>query len=221
MPTKFRSGGVQNSWDLYPGPSTAPNKLNDLPLPRDAPAKKLSRSLKHGSSYENHRLGEGNKGYELLKLAGWTDGQGLGAREQGIAEPVGTIHSKGKRGVGHGDVSIIEGKPKRQKQSKSVASSQQQALDEQREAMLEQLREERLREAYFAVRVWGLGHALITYLIVDRRKAEEEDQRVKGIAKHLYNSFRDDYDADVLMRVKEKKAMETSSKNPLFDWSID
>lgn len=41
-----------------------------------------------------------NKGFQLLKKAGWTEGTGLGAYEQGRLEPIEPDVKKNKRGLG-------------------------------------------------------------------------------------------------------------------------
>ena len=40
------------------------------------------------SDYSTHKLTEDNVGYQLLQKAGWSQGTGLGAREDGIIVPV-------------------------------------------------------------------------------------------------------------------------------------
>lgn len=42
-----------------------------------------------------------NVGFQLLKKAGWTEGSGLGAKEQGRAEPIATFQQKGNLGLGY------------------------------------------------------------------------------------------------------------------------
>lgn len=42
-----------------------------------------------------------NLGFQLLKKAGWTEGSGLGAQEQGMAEPVAAFQQKGNLGLGY------------------------------------------------------------------------------------------------------------------------
>lgn len=45
-------------------------------------------------------IDRGNLGYKLLSKAGWQEGQGLGASEQGIAAPLAVTHHKGNTGLG-------------------------------------------------------------------------------------------------------------------------
>ena len=40
------------------------------------------------SDYAKHKIDESNIGYQMLKNAGWTEGQGLGSNEDGITAPV-------------------------------------------------------------------------------------------------------------------------------------
>lgn len=40
------------------------------------------------SDYAKNKIDESNIGYQLLKNAGWTEGQGLGSNEDGITAPV-------------------------------------------------------------------------------------------------------------------------------------
>eukprot|EP00873_Tetraselmis_striata_P001893 jgi/Tetstr1/422157/TSEL_013011.t1 len=42
-------------------------------------------------------------GFKLLKKAGWKEGRGLGAAQQGVAKPLDAWHNKGKRGIGAAD----------------------------------------------------------------------------------------------------------------------
>lgn len=38
--------------------------------------------------HKDYKLGDTNKGFKLLKNAGWTEGQGLGAKASGIVTPL-------------------------------------------------------------------------------------------------------------------------------------
>ena len=40
------------------------------------------------SDYREHKLTEENVGYQMLKKAGWTEGAGLGSKEEGIVAPI-------------------------------------------------------------------------------------------------------------------------------------
>lgn len=40
------------------------------------------------SDYKDHKLTESNVGFQLLQKAGWTEGQGLGEKEDGIKDPI-------------------------------------------------------------------------------------------------------------------------------------
>jgi hypothetical protein len=46
-------------------------------------------------------ISRANVGYRLLKKAGWTEGTGLGAQEQGAAEPIQAFQQKGSLGLGY------------------------------------------------------------------------------------------------------------------------
>lgn len=46
-------------------------------------------------------IARSNVGFQLLKKAGWTEGSGLGAKEQGRAEPIATFQQKGNLGLGY------------------------------------------------------------------------------------------------------------------------
>ncbi|KAL4420472.1 hypothetical protein ABPG75_010128 [Micractinium tetrahymenae] len=45
-------------------------------------------------------IARSNVGFQLLKKAGWREGAGLGAQEQGMAEPVAPFQQKGNLGLG-------------------------------------------------------------------------------------------------------------------------
>lgn len=45
-------------------------------------------------------IGKANIGYKLLERAGWSEGQGLGAGNQGMQEPLKAEAHKGRRGLG-------------------------------------------------------------------------------------------------------------------------
>jgi splicing factor 4 len=40
------------------------------------------------SDYKEHKLEESNVGFQLLQKAGWTEGQGLGEKGDGIVDPI-------------------------------------------------------------------------------------------------------------------------------------
>ena len=40
------------------------------------------------SDYREHKLTEENVGFKMLKKAGWTEGSGLGSKEEGIVAPI-------------------------------------------------------------------------------------------------------------------------------------
>lgn len=40
------------------------------------------------SDYKEHKLTEENVGFKLLQKAGWTEGSGLGVKEDGITAPI-------------------------------------------------------------------------------------------------------------------------------------
>ena len=40
------------------------------------------------SDYKEHKLDESNIGFRLLQKAGWTEGEGLGEKQDGITAPV-------------------------------------------------------------------------------------------------------------------------------------
>ncbi|KAL4436390.1 hypothetical protein ABPG77_009952 [Micractinium sp. CCAP 211/92] len=57
----------------------------------------VSRAPREGVRYGITRS---NVGFQLLKKAGWREGAGLGAQEQGMAEPVAPFQQKGNLGLG-------------------------------------------------------------------------------------------------------------------------
>jgi splicing factor 4 len=76
-------------------------------LPPDELEKFLEKvqALKEGrdpdfSDYAKYKLGEDNIGYQLLQKAGWSDGLGLGAKEDGRTVPV----NKGKQSLDNSGV---------------------------------------------------------------------------------------------------------------------
>ena len=40
------------------------------------------------SDYKEHKITEENIGFKMLQKAGWTEGAGLGAKEEGITAPI-------------------------------------------------------------------------------------------------------------------------------------
>ena len=44
-----------------------------------------------------------NVGYQLLQKAGWQEGQGIGAYQQGRAIPLAAYHQQARHGIGAGD----------------------------------------------------------------------------------------------------------------------
>jgi len=48
----------------------------------------LRNPQKDLSDYAKNKIDESNIGYQMLKNAGWTEGQGLGSNEDGITAPV-------------------------------------------------------------------------------------------------------------------------------------
>ena len=40
------------------------------------------------SDYKEHKITEKNVGFQLLQKAGWTEGSGLGVKEDGITAPI-------------------------------------------------------------------------------------------------------------------------------------
>ncbi|KAF8071329.1 hypothetical protein HT031_001412 [Scenedesmus sp. PABB004] len=87
-----------------------------LPPASDAaPAARHRRGGAHGAAHPAHPaapsaigasarrpIDRGNVGYRLLQKAGWTEGRGLGAAEQGMAAPLAVVPQKGSTGLGFG-----------------------------------------------------------------------------------------------------------------------
>ena len=69
----------------------------ELPGAEQAQAQQR-RAPREGIRYGISRT---NVGYQLLKKAGWAEGSGLGAQEQGVAEPVAAFQQKGNLGLGY------------------------------------------------------------------------------------------------------------------------
>jgi hypothetical protein len=46
-------------------------------------------------------IARSNVGFRLLKKAGWAEGSGLGAQEQGVAEPIAAFEQRGNLGLGY------------------------------------------------------------------------------------------------------------------------
>ena len=42
----------------------------------------------HPSDYTDHKLTDSNIGYKMLQKAGWSEGEGLGSKEDGIKAPI-------------------------------------------------------------------------------------------------------------------------------------
>ena len=49
---------------------------------------KTGGPLEEDDEYKTFKLDETNKGFKLLKQAGWSEGKGLGAKEVGIVTPI-------------------------------------------------------------------------------------------------------------------------------------
>ena len=64
------------------------------------PAGPLTRAQAHAQQAARVVLPKSNVGYQLLAKAGWSEGMGLGAREQGTKEPVQLESQRGSRGLG-------------------------------------------------------------------------------------------------------------------------
>lgn len=86
-------------------------------LVRRAPAKSASEGGPTGRKRPGevaYGIPESSKGYRLLRAIGWTAGQGLGAKGEGIAVPVQAVTNAGKRGLGtRGAVVSVEGSRKK------------------------------------------------------------------------------------------------------------
>lgn len=59
----------------------------------------------------NYGIGADNVGFRLLKQAGWREGSGLGAQQQGRVEPLQAHANKGARGLGFAHERPQEGGP--------------------------------------------------------------------------------------------------------------
>ena len=72
--------------------------------PAPGGAQQQQQQLERRAPQEGIKYGiaRSNVGYRLLKKAGWTEGAGLGAQEQGVAEPVAAWQQKGNLGLGFG-----------------------------------------------------------------------------------------------------------------------
>jgi splicing factor 4 len=49
---------------------------------------KSGNPLEAEDEYKSFKLDDSNKGFKLLKQAGWTEGKGLGAKGTGIVTPI-------------------------------------------------------------------------------------------------------------------------------------
>ena len=86
----FRKGGVITSLDEYTAvPSCTAAGLGPATVPPSGPPARLGP-----------QIGISNVGYQLLKKAGWQEGQGLGSSQQGRSTPLAAYHQQaGQTGV--------------------------------------------------------------------------------------------------------------------------
>ena len=112
-------------------------------------------------------LGPGSRGYELLRRAGWREGRGLGAAEQGPKEPLAVRGNAGRRGVGAAPSPSPSsgGSPSRRKRRRGIEDAGKSA-------------EGRVR-ASPAARAGGGG-------------AEKERRREKRISEFIYRAFKEE-----------------------------
>lgn len=55
-----------------------------------------------GNNFEANKLNEGNKGFKMMKMMGWTGGA-LGSEAKGREEPVNAVLKLGRTGLGMED----------------------------------------------------------------------------------------------------------------------
>lgn len=91
----------------YPAPA-GPAPRGEQEIAIQPPAASLAQQAEQGQQgrrapQEGVRYGiaRSNVGFQLLKKAGWTEGSGLGAKEQGMAEPLAAFQQKGNLGLGY------------------------------------------------------------------------------------------------------------------------
>ncbi|KAL4855520.1 G patch domain-containing protein 2 [Chlorella vulgaris] len=157
----------------------------------------------------SYGIARSNVGYRLLKKAGWTEGAGLGAQEQGVAEPVAAFQQQGNLGLGFAP------KPKPGKQAGPATaaagtaapgggktSSQQQVKPKR------PLPDDPLDKEDADTKVKRVKQVL---------QAEADDKAGKAIARYLHMAFNDTTgeptrDSNPLLRRSHK----LSATNPLL-----
>ena len=141
----------------------------------------------HGQKHEEmdpgrHVISERNVGYKLLKSAGWKEGTGLGAREQGRLDPIQIKCRTAQEGLGYSKERIMDSKPPKKERTSEEANLIDKLLVLDRASTcLAQVskkedsdtKEKRLRQI---------------------KEKEERDKKAKRIATAVYRAFRDDTD---------------------------
>ena len=106
----FRKGGTMTALGEY----IAESKTTPAPVRR----KNATKPDRLGP-----QIAASNVGYQLLQKAGWQEGQGVGANQQGRAIPLAAYHQQARHGIGAGESSEAS------RAGRKRPSQQPQALD--------------------------------------------------------------------------------------------
>lgn len=83
-----------------PPPPQAPLQVEVKQAVSQQQAQQPQQQRRESQADVRYGIARSNVGYRLLKKAGWTEGAGLGAQEQGVAEPVAAFQQQGNLGLG-------------------------------------------------------------------------------------------------------------------------
>mmetsp|Transcript_37628 Transcript_37628/g.83774 ORF Transcript_37628/g.83774 Transcript_37628/m.83774 type:complete len:324 (-) Transcript_37628:153-1124(-) len=160
-----------------------------------------------------------NVGYRLLKKAGWQEGAGLGASEQGRKAPVPAWLQQGNRGIGFdGRHKAVQQPMSAQKQAereaKAAAHLAQQATGLARKEMLNKMVEDELSSETVETKVKRHRQVM---------KQEADDMKRKAIYKHLSRALDDPFDVPYSTGDSNPltRKHRLTSLNPLLDSDDD
>ena len=187
-------------------------------MPYDAPAGPEGRP----AASIKYALPAGSVGYKLLQKAGWQEGTGLGAAEQGVREPIQPVAQSGLRGLGYASkppAAATRGTQRQQQQqgkgegasgaAAAGAAGGQQQQGKQQQQQQRALPEDPLAKESTEAKVKRVRQVM---------QAEADAKAGKAIQRYIYSAFRDQTgeptaaDANPLVRRNHK----LSATNPLL-----